>query len=445
MKLKYSKYNYLFEKKGELYLYNTKTSGKLILTQDDEKKFFYKIKEEGAILDNKTKIYYENGFFVDDYIDEFKSAFSDGCKKMYDKNKLNLIIMPTRDCDLSCIYCYEKHEKKYMTLEKANEIILAIEDYYSKNHFQYLCIEWFGGEPLLCMGLIEQFMIKLKAFCHLNNIVLYSSMTTNAHLLDKVTFDKLIYLGIVNYQITLDGLKETHDKLRITSNGEGTWNRILQSLLLMKDSNHVFTCTIRTNYDLKVLFELQEYIEYINKMILVDRRFKVLIHSIGDYGENLDNRLELINEKLHSSSTKLINEILIKNKVNMEKHSAGMHCYGQKCYASRLDSLVIDYDGTLRKCTVIVDDDINNVGEVVDGKFFFNENKVNLWVIPPIFAFNNKCRNCKCFPICFGGACPISYVKLGDKATCTCLDEIDEEIMKTITIEYMDNKRNEKR
>ena len=61
-------------------------------------------------------------------------------------------------------------------------------------------------------------------------------MTTNGFFLDKTMFDMLYKLKIYNYQITIDGEKEHHDKYRVTHNGKGTYDVIMSNLLNIKKS-----------------------------------------------------------------------------------------------------------------------------------------------------------------------------------------------------------------
>ena len=50
-----------------------------------------------------------------------------------------------------------------------------------------------------------------------------SSMTTNGYNLTLENFRKLYNLNVYAYQITIDGIRSTHDDLRILKNGEGTF------------------------------------------------------------------------------------------------------------------------------------------------------------------------------------------------------------------------------
>ena len=62
----------------------------------------------------------------------------------------------TEDCNLNCIYCYEKHNKnRVMSIDTAKEILdkeLTVEDGTKEVY-----IDLFGGEPFLEFELIKKF------------------------------------------------------------------------------------------------------------------------------------------------------------------------------------------------------------------------------------------------------------------------------------------------
>ena len=67
----------------------------------------------------------------------------------------------------------------------------------------------------------------------------------------------------------------------------------------------------------------------------------------------------------------------------------------------------MDYDGTLRKCTVILEDPINNVGKVgQNGKFIINEQSFSWWTT---YEKQSECLSCKIYPLCYGKKCPACY------------------------------------
>lgn len=58
-------------------------------------------------------------------------------------------------------------------------------------------------------------------------------MISNGSLLTGDILDKLTEFQCRHIQITLDGIEETHNKRRISKNGEPTFHQIVENLLLL--------------------------------------------------------------------------------------------------------------------------------------------------------------------------------------------------------------------
>ena len=63
---------------------------------------------------------------------------------------------------------------------------------------------------------------------------LISSMTTNGYFLDCATFEKLSAYNLIDIQITIDGLKQTHDMQRVLKDGSPTFDKIINNLIEIK-------------------------------------------------------------------------------------------------------------------------------------------------------------------------------------------------------------------
>ena len=64
------------------------------------------------------------------------------------------MLLVTNACNLNCVYCYESHKSnKYMTLEVAQR---AIQNAFEKEGFDYVSVQFMGGEPLLGFPLIKE-------------------------------------------------------------------------------------------------------------------------------------------------------------------------------------------------------------------------------------------------------------------------------------------------
>ena len=147
--------------------------------------------------------------------------------------QLELTILPTEKCNLDCIYCYEdfkigKMDAKYVEAIKKLINIRAPE-------LEKLTIQWFGGEPLLGYSIIMDIMHHVNELQNLySRIKLISTITTNAYLLSPNKLSELVSLGVNEYQITFDGDKTEHDKLRIRRGDMGgsfdnIWNNIVSA------------------------------------------------------------------------------------------------------------------------------------------------------------------------------------------------------------------------
>lgn len=125
--------------------------------------------------------------------------------------------MLTKSCNLKCSYCYEKHDQRDQNEMHFYEAIGAVEKYLSfEDDFDYILIDFFGGEPLLAFPLIK----KIVEWCQTNNWVkkYHFMVSTNATLLNEEMKDwffcqrERITLGL-----SLDGNREAHNKNRDNS------------------------------------------------------------------------------------------------------------------------------------------------------------------------------------------------------------------------------------
>ena len=121
----------------------------------------------------------------------------------------------TEECDQRCRHCYiyalgSHAEFKMMTSEQMDKVIENIETFKIKsNREPYLYIT--GGDPILhpqFWNLLEK--IKIKGW--------KTAILGNPFHLTEENCKKMYYYGVRKYQLSLDGLKETHDRIRQNGN-----------------------------------------------------------------------------------------------------------------------------------------------------------------------------------------------------------------------------------
>jgi len=145
----------------------------------------------------------------------------------------------TEDCNLRCSYCYQ-HDKNcnhVLTRQTARQIadMLFEEDakenlYLNPDIAQAIILDFIGGEPLLAVDVIGEFMRyflwKAVQLNHRWAIHYMISISTNGTLYRNPEVQKFLtlYKGRVSLGITLDGNKELHDACRRFADGKPSYD-----------------------------------------------------------------------------------------------------------------------------------------------------------------------------------------------------------------------------
>ena len=325
----------------------------------------------------------------------------------------NIILMPTEQCNFRCTYCYENFEKPKMSRETVDNI----KGYLLRNvsKFKALSIDWFGGEPLCAVNLVEEIMQYCKDTFKKVGTPVISTMTTNGYLLTPDLISKLIKLNVVGYQITIDGVERIHDKQRKLYNGEGTYQQILGNLIDIKKRLHsgVVQICIRVNLNATSVQYIEELFEVFKEHFEYDKRFSLSLRYVRDLKGD-GNTSDIIDEdsvmlNVYKKAYNIIPRLLTSHFLNM-LDSSGI------CYAGKPNSIVIGADGSLYKCTVHFNDDINIVGKLQDNRLNIDEKKVAKWIFSK--SKHNECRSCWYRGSCYEGTCP--YATLIGKESPTC-------------------------
>ena len=128
----------------------------------------------------------------------------------YRTDSLELTLLTTEDCNFRCIYCYGKFPPGVMPPSIRAGVRKAVHGRLGKLTRLYICGR--GGEPLLGWEVIEELAPYFVERAAATGIDYTSHMTTNGYLLTPSVARKLLDWRILDYQITLDGLPETHNK-----------------------------------------------------------------------------------------------------------------------------------------------------------------------------------------------------------------------------------------
>ncbi|HQB62757.1 MAG TPA: thioether cross-link-forming SCIFF peptide maturase [Sedimentibacter sp.] len=161
----------------------------------------------------------------------------------------------THDCNLSCEYCFASQgtyngEKAYLSFETGKKAF----DYLVKNsgNRRNLEVDFFGGEPLMNFNTIKKLVDYGRSLEKEYNKHFRFTVTTNGVLLDEEKID-YINENMDNVVLSIDGRKETNDRMRKTINGKGSYDLIIDNFkkfINKRGSKDYFIRGTYTSYNL---------------------------------------------------------------------------------------------------------------------------------------------------------------------------------------------------
>ena len=286
---------------------------------------------------------------------------------------LNLILLPTEQCNFRCSYCYEDFKQGSMPAW----VVSAIKQLLTARapDLDELKIAWFGGEPLLASRIICDISQFIQSLQREHPVLRYSgSMATNAALLDPERLATMVACGVTSYQITLDGPAELHDRTRVTRRGQGTFEQIWRHLLGIRDSGFDVAVTLRVHYQADTFTRLFPLLELMNRELAGDERFRVHFKSVARLGGPNDAMIRPVTAQEQKSV-----EDMLRAMLRFPDQALNFDDY--VCYAGAANSLIIRANGDLNKCTVALSDDANRIGRLnPDGSLAVEQDKFRRWI-----------------------------------------------------------------
>lgn len=364
-----------------------------------------------------------NGMIVPASRDEYEIANFKFHDIVYSKDMLDITIIPTDACNFNCIYCYqENRHNQFMTEESENKILKFLEK--NVRYYKKVQIGWFGGEPLLMKDMMIRFLEKAKAICNKYHVPMIGKVTSNGYLLDLETFQKLLKLNVVHYQITIDGSRETHNKQRPHKTNNDSYDAIINNLIEIK--NHVqryYKIALRVNITKNILNHIDEYLDGLN-VFAYDDHFQIHWQYVKDFGGEQVHAMT--DDRIFESNdfVEFINRATQRGIGSLSYMFFGLG--NSLCEAPRKYSYFIDHDAKLHKCTVALyqdaEKDVNNIGYINDlGQLVIDEEKEAKWLVRS--RVDDECEKCTYFPLCMAHVCPqarkIRKIKV-------CMNEKDE-------------------
>ena len=238
-------------------------------------------------------------------------------------------------------------------------------------------------------------------------------ITSNGYLLDKSKILELKKLGLSSCQITLDGNKEHHNKIRFVDKGGDSYDIIINNVI------NAVRCGIkivlRINYTKDNLYDLDLILEDLG--VLTKRERSLITLSMNKVWQENCSQLNDIVEKFENKAADfglIIPDALLLDHV----HNA--------CYADKTNEAVVNFDGNIYKCNARdftikrSEGRLNSDGQIIWNTLHKSRERQRF--------INFPCKTCSIFPVCGGGCSQVALENAG-RDYCVGKDSLDKMIV----------------
>ncbi len=333
-----------------------------------------------------------------------------------------LVLNVTNQCNLSCQYCYEFGEDRLANPEgktrfMSEETARAAVDFLLAHSpgRRAVHLTFFGGETLLNFKVVRSTIEYARESARASGKYIDFSLTTNATLL---TPEKIEYLAEnrVGVTISIDGPKELNDKLRVFSNGQGSYEMIIpkiKELLARHRSRPIAARVTLTSQvaDVKRIYRhLKDEIGFHEVGFAPVTTSPVRLYAIGTNGLNdiLAQFTELAYEYLDYALRDEDHGFSNVSDTLQELHAGVSKAH--PCGAG-LGLLGVSPAGELSPCHRFVDSDAHKLGSIFTG---LDRSKQSDFLERGHISRKPECHTCWARPVCSGGCYHEAYVRYGD-------------------------------
>lgn len=307
-------------------------------------------------------------------------------------SRINLLLMPTNQCNMNCIYCYRRAECE-PTGKMTVELLAKIYDITFK-HFDEVTIIWHGGEPLI-MG-AEFYRRALAMQKNYPRTKITNKMQTNLTLLDDEIINVLAE-NKISVGSSFDGLQ--NDLLR------GQSEKILQNRekLIRRKMNCGFIFVVsKKNVD--ALIENYEFFKQRN----INFSMNLYIPTHGEFNDELELEPKHTAEKILELYDYWIRDKDCNIRVDYFERILNFIFLRRKTlctYSSCLGKwLVIRHDGKIFPCNRAFPEkysygnvaDYDNIADAFQSEGF-------RFMLLAAIERREKCKACEIFSFCAGG------------------------------------------
>ena len=326
-------------------------------------------------------------------------------------------------CNMDCEYCFAgKGDYSGKSGIMSAEVGKRALDYLVENSGtrRHLEVDFFGGEPLINWDVCKEIVAYGRELEKKHNKIFNFTLTTNGVLIDEDVID-FTNREMGNVVLSMDGRRETHDRMRHSKSGGSTYDMIMDNFKALVDSR------LENAERSKEYYMRGTYTAY-NKDFAAD------VLAMADLGFRETSIEPVVSDPnvpyaLHEEDLPQLYEEYEKLALEMlerEKKGDGFSFYhytvdltGGPCIYKRVagcgvatEYLAVTPTGDLYPCHQFVGDDNMIVGNIYDG--ITHPETVDIFKSGNNIYTRDDCRDCWARLYCAGGCAANNYHSNGD-------------------------------
>jgi len=389
----------------------------------------------------------ENGFIVESRDDEQQALTTYFTAMREDTEQLRVTLLTTLQCNFACDYCFQGDHGDYnkfaakMSMEQAEGVAKWIEGRLDTLHPEKFVITFFGGEPLLNLPVMYYLAERCYALCQERGVRQFANIITNGLLLTREIVDRLTPYGLNGIKITLDGDRETHNRMRPLRGKQGTFDRIIENIKLVADKVPI---TIGGNFDESSVDSYPDLLDFLKEQDFADKiskiNFKPIIKApapstpkgtiplmavsgegkplngtcmtsagAGSVGSSVCDSCHFVDEKM----------AYLRDETRKRGFPTPDGIHMGPCEIHRLNAHTIGPDGSLYVCPGFTGDPKESTGHIDGRQDPWREAAADRFerLLSP---HKEECGDCSYIPVCGGGCSVASHTESGDMHAPNC-------------------------
>jgi len=438
---------------GEVFLMNTLTDAQVVVSSDVvallDRLATGTLHEPGAATDERAALetLASHGFVVRNLAAERAALESNFGEFREDASQLRITILTTLQCNFACDYCFQGDHAESgrpaekMSLDTSARVAEWIARQVDEVRPRRLVLTFCGGEPLLNVPAMADVAQRCWRHAESRGVTQLVNIITNGLLLSPEIVDRMAPFGLSGVKVTLDGDRDTHDRMRPLRGGQGTFDRIIENVRRVAAMVPV---AIGGNFDESTADRYPALLDFLKDQAFAGRISRVVFKPVIKPGGLQSQKgvipltpVDVKREPLHGScmtavgastgtfsgaicdSCHFVDDQMSFLREETRRHgfptADGLHM--GPCELYRHHSHTIGPDGSLYACAGFTGENALSVGHITGERNAAQADAAGRF---ERLAPWRQCGDCPFIPVCGGGCAVAAHAELGDMNAPSC-------------------------